>query len=174
MSTTTIYRLGRDPSEIGETRNAWRGAMYVWNDIARRYFGLESFPISDQIAQRKVWNAYDHAELPSHETIVLLTTMDFAVVRGADIPAVTTAFEQYGMEHPNSSFREQADILRFADLQPEDLVGWQQTSVSDFWGSGWDPEKDDITWYDPSEGKHFDVCRDAAKLKENPGAEAPG
>jgi hypothetical protein len=162
MSTTSIYRLGREPEEIGEARNAWRGAMYVWNDIAQRYFGLPNFPMGrDEIAS-KIWNAHRHHDLPEHEAIVLMSTMDHATVRGRDASIVAEAFERYGREHPNSSLREQAEILRSAELQPNDYLAWQQTSVAEFWGCQWDGEKDEPDWYDPATGdKHFDVVEAA-------------
>lgn len=48
MSCTEIYVIGENHCEYqGECKNAWRGAMYVWNDVAKRYFGLEGFPSFD-------------------------------------------------------------------------------------------------------------------------------
>lgn len=152
-----MYRLGRKPGQIGETRNAWRGAMHVWNDIAERYFGLTAFPMFDAAASNKIWNAHHHHSLPAHEIIVLMTTMDFATVCGRDASAVADAFDKYAREHPNSSIAEQAHILRTADIQPNDLIGWQQTSVSDFWGSGWDTKTDQRTWYEIETKQHFDA-----------------
>lgn len=170
MSTTNIFRLGREPAKIGETRNAWRGAMYVWNDMAKRYFGLDAFPMFDDAAQQKVWNAPHHASLPQHEIVALMTTMDFAIVRGRDARIVADAFEKYAKEHPNCSLAEQAEILRTADIQPDDLIGWQQTSVSEFWGMGWDEKKDEATWYDPTaNNKHFDAYAAALAKLQLPG-----
>jgi len=45
MSRTEIYLLEPDEYELLEFKNAWRGAMYVWNDIAKRYCGFERFPL---------------------------------------------------------------------------------------------------------------------------------
>jgi hypothetical protein len=159
MSRTEIYRLGTDPGEIGSTRNAWRGAMYVWDDIARRYFGLDGFPFSDREMKAKIWNAHQHVDLAPHEAIVLLTTMDFATVRARDVWRVVDAFERYGSEHPDSSLAEQAQILRGAQFpSASDAVAWLQTSVSEFWGVTWGEGEDETIWYDPATGdKHFDV-----------------
>lgn len=165
MSTTSIYRLGRDPTQIGETRNSWRGAMYIWNDVAKRYCGLDAFPMFCEAEQSRVWNANRHTRMPRHEAIVLMTTMDGAVIRGEDAKAVAEAFEQYASEHPaQTSFAEQAAILRSDDVQPGDLIGWQQTSVSEFWGVRWSDDGEEMTWYDPAkEDRHFDAY--AAALK---------
>lgn len=140
--------------------------MYVWNDVAQRYFGLSSFPLSfadpDDMASR-IWNHFTNPTMPEHERIVLASTMDYAVVYGHDLPAVISAFERYGAEHPNSSLGEQAAILKAADLRPDDMIGWRGTTVSDFWGHGWDEEKDEAIWYDPATNKHFDAFEVATK-----------
>ncbi len=130
--------------------------MFVWNDVAQRYCGLPRFPFSGPGVSR-VWNADRDPRMPEHERIVLLSTMDYAVVLGSDAQAVADAFARYGKEHPASSYREQADILRSADIQPDDLIAWQQTSVGEFWGSRWDDTAEATVWYDPAEGSHFDV-----------------
>jgi hypothetical protein len=164
MSTTSIYRLGRDPGEIGETRNAWLGAMYVWNFVARQYCGLENFPFSNDAQARKVWNAHTNPKMLEHERIVLMSTMDNATVDGADASRLVEAMRKFGSEHPNSSFNEQADIIAGADLKPGDKIAWLQTSVSEFWGAAWEDDEDDdinggrTVWYDPqTQNDHFDV-----------------
>ena len=162
MSTTTIYRLGLHPGEIGEVRNSWRGAMYVWDDIAKRYFGLTNFPMFDEAMRKKIWNASSHVKMPRHEVIVLMTTMDGATIQISDVTAVVESFDRYAYEHPNSSFGEQAAIMRAAEMEAGDLIAWNQTSVSEFWGCDWDAEKDEQTWYDPMIGdKHFDAYAEA-------------
>jgi hypothetical protein len=161
MSTTSIYILGSEPGEIGECRNSWRGAMYVWNDIAKRYCGMESFPFSGS-KQSDVWNANRHHMMPEHDAIVLLSTMDNAIVWGRDAKTVADAFDRYGREHPESSLAEQAEILRSATLNPDDALAWQQTSVGEFWGQSWNEEKEDYDWYNPLTGvNHFDVLQEA-------------
>jgi hypothetical protein len=161
MSTTSIYTLGSEPGEIGECRNSWRGAMYVWNDIAKRYCGMPGFGFDEKL-HNKVWNANRNYPMPEHEAIVLMSTMDNAIVWGRDANTVADAFEKYGREHPESSLTEQAEILRTAELKPDDALAWQQTSVGEFWGQSWDDEKDEPVWYNPATGtKHFDVLETA-------------
>jgi hypothetical protein len=161
MSTTTIYVLGAEPGEIGECRNAWRGAMYVWNDIAKRYFNLEGFPMGMSGPGGKaneIWNAASTHPLSKHEQIVLLSTMDNAIIWAKDIEEAAQAFDKYGEEHPNSSLAEQAKIMRSHFIRPDDAVAWLQTSVSEFWGHDWNDEREDYDWYEPASGtKHFDV-----------------
>lgn len=163
MSTTSIYRLGSEPGEVGETRNSWRGAMYVWNDIAKRYCGMAGFGF-DEKQHSKVWNANRHYPMPEHDAIVLMSTMDNAIVWGRDAKTVADAFEKYGRERPNSSLSEQAEILRSVEIKPDDALAWQQTSVAEFWGTGWNEEKEDNDWYNPATGtKHFDVLEAARR-----------
>lgn len=158
-----MYRLGHNPGEIGSTSNAWLGAMYVWNDIAKRYLGLEGFGFSTA-DHRRVWNAWKYYQLPQHEIIVLMSTLDNALVKAEDRDAVIAAFEQYGNEHPNSSLTAQARILRDVELRPGDFIGWAQTSVSGFWGSSHDGDHDEIVWYNPhTENKHFDAFEEAVE-----------
>lgn len=131
MSYTEIYSIGKNHCEkIGETKNAWRGAMYVWNQIAEKYFGLKSFPHFDESLQRKIWNAGNYHHLTEAELIVLASTMDDASVKKSDIPKLIKAFEEYHKEHPNSSFLEQAEIIKNAELLDDQKISWNQTSVN--------------------------------------------
>ena len=118
MSTTTIYKLGENAEEIGETRNGHRAAMYVWNQIAKDYFNLEYFPMFDEKMAGKVWNAKQKDGLSDDEVIVLNSTMDKAVVGKDGVNRAVEAFRNYGKSHPASSYSEQADLLsgsRLAD-----------------------------------------------------------
>ncbi|MBV7315471.1 hypothetical protein [Shewanella sp. NIFS-20-20] len=133
MSYTEIYSIGSNHClELGEVKNAWRGAMYVWNQIAREYFGLDCFPHFDSDLQKRVWNAANYHDLSQSEIIVLASTMDRVTVKSSDLPRLISAFEQYGEKHFQSSFNEQAIILKSADLLPEHKIAWNQTSVNCF------------------------------------------
>jgi len=164
MSTTNVYKLGSEPGEIGECRNSWRGAMYVWNDIAKRYCGMSGFGFDEKL-HKKVWNANLDYPMPEHDRIVLLSTMDNAIIWGKDASTVAEAFAKYGREHPESSLGEQAEILRAAKLAPDDALAWQQTSVGEFWGQIWNEEQEDYEYYDPKAGtRHFDVLAEAQQI----------
>lgn len=131
MSYTEIYTLGKEHCEqIGETKNAWRGAMYVWNEISIKYLGLERFPMFDESLQRKVWNAAKYYTLTDAEKIVLASTMDNVTVKKSDIPKLIEAFEEYHKENPNSSLSEQAEIIKNAELLDDHVIAWNQTSVN--------------------------------------------
>lgn len=163
MSYTEIYRLGKEPRLIDEIPNSWRGAMFVWNDVAKRYCGLEGFSPFGLSASR-VWNSHKNPRMPEWERIVLLTTMDNAVVFAKDIPALLEAFETYARER-GGSFAEQAAAIRADTFEEGDAIAWNQTSVNcDVWCRDEEEIDENIVyhWYDTSTGtKHFDVMEDA-------------
>lgn len=152
MSCTEIYSVTKDScNKLGETKNAHRGAMYVWNDISKRYFGLDMFPIFDEKMQRRVWNAGDEHKLSEFETIVLASTMDRVTVKAKDAGRLVKAFEAYAENHPNSSLGEQAKVIKDAVLEPGDKISWCQTSVCDFQFSPQYNEDSDTYIYDDLE-----------------------
>jgi len=159
MSYTTIYKIGNQPEEVGETRNGHRGAMYVWNQIAKDYFGEDRFPIFDQALASKIWNAKSSDGLSDDECIVLASTMDKAVVNHAGITRLIEAFKNYGERQENSSYSEQAELLSNIDISDGDFIAWQQTSCGEFWGDiDWDEEAEETIFYNPNKGDiHFDV-----------------
>lgn len=166
MSCTEIYCVGKNHcSAIGTTQNAWLGAMYVWNDIAKRYFDLEHFPSfysgGEEMAKR-VWNAHKEHELPEHEQIVLSVTMDRVLVKADDLERLISAFEKYGQEHPNSSYKEQAEVIKAAvergDVNSPNFIAFNQTSVCSF--------HFDIIDYDENDNPIFHDLEDGWDLFE--------
>ena len=147
MSETIIYAVKQDeePIFIGECRNAWRGAMYVWNDIAKRYFGLDSFPMLDDDMRSKIWNAGDEKSLTDSELIVLASTMDKAVVKKEGISQLLSAFKEYGDIHENSSISDQAKLISDEEINIPDgySLAWVQTSVGEGWFKEYNEETED-------------------------------
>lgn len=147
MSTTSIYAVKQDeePIFIGECRNAFRSAMYVWHDIAKRYFGLDSFPMFDEEMQRRVWNAGNEKELTNAELIVLASTMDKATVTKEHISDLLQAFQEYGKEHGSSSISEQAELIaNNLEIIPDGYsLAWIQTSVCTGWFREFDEDRDE-------------------------------
>lgn len=166
MSRTEIYLLEPDEYELLEFKNAWRGAMYVWNDIAKRYCGFERFPLGifdgDDERQMDVWNYGNRHpdKMSEHEAIVLLSTMDHALSEPDQWERLVEAFEKYGAEHPDSSYSEQAEALRAAMESSESReltgIGWLQTTVCDTEWLPWDEDGEERRVYDPAhEDSHF-------------------
>lgn len=48
MSYTTIFFLKKDKVLSSDFKNAFRGAMYVWNDFAKRYCEMDGFPLNNE------------------------------------------------------------------------------------------------------------------------------
>lgn len=162
MSSTLIYAVKQDeePVLIGEIKNAFRGAMYVWNDISTRYFDLEHFPHFDDEMQRRIWNAGNEKPLTEAEMIVLASTMDKAVVGKDGVKKLVAAFNEYAVAHEHSSIKEQADLIGAFPIKDGYLVAWTQTSVChDGWFKVWD---DDVITCDLSEA--FDVIEQVSLL----------
>lgn len=163
MSSTELYVITNEKNvNCTEFKNAFRGAMYVWNDIAKRYAGYDYFPHSNEDDQMEVWNYYARHPgiMKDHEIIVLASTMDGAVIESNRWKELVNAFEKYGEEHPNSNYAEQAkDISGLVQLIGEDNImyfAWNQTTVCDFWGMEYIEETDEYEVYDPNEGsRHF-------------------
>ena len=164
MSYTAIYAIKSDKESesvrlIEEFENAWRGAMYVWDQIARDHFGLDSFPFMGDM-QSKVWNADKDNGLSEYERIVLNSTMDKATVNKAGLEKLIAAFDEYGINHPNSSISEQAKALKELsdNLEDDELIAWQQTSVGEFWGEiDWDEDGEAVYYNHVNGNIHFDV-----------------
>ena len=168
MSSTLIYAVKQDeePISIGQCRNAFRGAMYVWSDIAKRHFGLESFPHFDEDMQRRVWNAGNEKPLTTTEIIVLASTMDKAIVDKAGIDGLLTAFKEYGENNENSSISDQAELIEknLGSIPDGYSIAWIQTSVcGDRWFGEWDEEKEIYTC-DLSQS--FEVMQQAKEVEE--------
>lgn len=162
MSYTTIYFLKEKELLSAEFRNSHRGAMYIWRDEAKRYFGLDMFPFFDDDEQMKIWNYGNHNPhtMPMHEQIALLSTMDGALMEPARWTELVEAFEKYGEEHPNSSFGEQASAIReFMESDKSEglvAIGWNQTSVCGDVRWFDHDEEDELFVYDPASGNdHF-------------------
>lgn len=152
MHCTVIAIVTNDSyKEIGITLNPWRGAMYVWNQIAQKYFGLEGFPFFDHELQRRVWNAGNEHALTDHELIVLASTMDKVFVNQRDLSALIEAFELYAAEHPNSSLGEQAQLIKQADIEPHQYLVWDQNSVAPCYFKPTHDDRGSVTYSDLSQ-----------------------
>lgn len=164
MSSTEIFLLEAGAVKTLEFRNAWRGAMYIWNFVATQYCGLPVFPHGltgdSQAEQMHVWNyGTNNPDMPEHEAIVLLSTMDHALLEISQVERLIDAFEKFGEEHPDSSFSEQAQALRNVMESGEDMellgIGWNQNTICP---PEWVSHDDEggVRVYDPTrESTHF-------------------
>lgn len=161
MSCTEIWALdGKGQGKLlGDVRNAFRAAMYVWNDVAKRYCGMETFPFFGGEGQNRVWNADKDIRMPDDEKIVLRSTMTGATCAIKDRDALVSAFRSYGKRHPDSSLSDQAEVIASAEIPEGWFVGINQTSVVDFWGiAGRDDEDEEYVFVNFDDYKEkFDI-----------------
>lgn len=162
MSETTIYFLKKDGCVTADFKNAFRSAMYIWQDVGKRYCGFDGFPMFSDDDRMEIWNYhYRHpGVMAEHEAITMLTTMDGALCEPDQWQRLADALEQYGTEHPNSSFAEQGMTIR-AVMESDEAegvlaIGWRQTSVGDTRWESFDDEGEELIHYDPESGdSHF-------------------
>lgn len=163
MSETTIFFLAGDNISSVDFKNAFRGAMYVWNDAAKRHCGLDHFPMFDEDVMSTVWNFGNNnpEKMPRHESIVMASTMDGALLEPEKWDALVEAFEEYALDHPGSSIGEQAVAIRkVMESDKASLIkgiGWRQTSVcGDSLWDPWNEETEENDAYCPdSSSEHF-------------------
>lgn len=163
MSETTIFFLAGENSLSIDFKNAFRGAMYVWGDIAKRYCGFDRFPMFSEEDQSKVWNFGNNnpEKMPRHESIVMASTMDGALLEPTKWKQLVEAFEKYAANHPDSSIGNQATAIRKVMESDKATfvsgIGWRQTSVCG--DCRWEPRDEDeeeCGTYDPaSNSNHF-------------------
>lgn len=155
MSCTELYGLTKDSVLfIGETRNAWRGAMAVWTSLEKKYLP-KYIPewarslgrvvdagysrTSDTKAINDIWKLFKSPQLTESERIVLGSTFDNVLAEVKSIDRVLKAFREFEGE---TSLKEQADLIEAAIKDHPEIIaiGWNQTSVN---GNSWATENRD-------------------------------
>lgn len=177
MSCTEIYGFDREGNAYWEAdiKNAWRGSMAIWRIMEERHLPpnlLYGRPLSRLVvslnAAKEVWALADNKEIPEHERIVMLTTMDKCLVKKENLSKVIEAFRKF---EGVTSLPEQADILE--QMMADDdciAVGWNQTSINySFWseGGGYNEEADESIPYNClTQNKHFWLFDDLNATEE--------
>ena len=187
MSDTEIFGFNREGNEYkeAEIKNAWRGAMAVWESLEEKYLPqyrpshTPSF-ITDEIlvsylqykptrmrdfsnegGMKEVWELANDARLEDYEKVVLATTFDNYIVKKEDFPELVSAFREFG---GNNSLAEQADIIEKMYGDENCIaVGFNQTSVNHTcWANseGIDEESQRYIPYNIIKGtRHIDLFR---------------
>ena len=149
MSHTTVCGFPREGEGfvIGEVHNAFRGAMAVWDIIAKEHFGLERFPMAPRSTkmEQRIWNTWQDRTLPLYQRVVLASTLDTTLVRYDHIPTLIEHMFDFDANFSGqTNLAEQALLIEESALD-ENLfaVGWNQTSVcSNPWEiAGYDEDK---------------------------------
>jgi hypothetical protein len=159
MSYTEIFGFSKDGSlySAAEIRNAWRGAMAVWNKLDTKYLPVyrpdfvPSWVPDDKIeahlgfkptrtsamfdgeAMKSIWDLFKNEAIDRNERIVLGATFDRTIVMREHFDELISAFEAFEGE---TSLKEQAAVIREM-LTDEDCiaVAFNQTSIN---GDSWD------------------------------------
>ena len=158
MSYTEIFGFDKDGNAYSadEVKNAWRGAMAIWNILEQKYLSqyrpsyvpkwipddkLESHlgykpsrcsALMDEEAMKEIWSLADDKKVSRTDRICLFTTFDRCLVKRDNIKKIIEAFNEFEGE---TSLKEQALVLQKM-LKDENCiaVGWNQTSVNgDTW-----------------------------------------
>jgi len=189
MSYTELFGLTKDSTEnIGETRNAWRGAMAVWVILEKKYLpkfipdwaiGLggtkqeEGYSRTSTFGENskmgEIWGLINDSRLSRSEKIVLASTFDNVLAKVDTIDQVLLAFREFNGE---TSLREQADVIEQAIKGNPELIaiGWNQTSVNgDTWGTeNLNEETEEYTGYNIETGtRHWFLIEEIDKSEEN-------
>lgn len=159
MSYTEIFKFKKDGNSelVGETKNAFRSAMFVWRFLEKKYLSpyhpawARVLPspnpdgytrTSDLDAIREIWDLGESEKLTAEEKIILLSTFDDVIVMREDIPKIISSFRTFD---PLSSLPEQAEIIE--DLYNNDpdmiAIAWNQTSVNGQAWKEWDTSNDE-------------------------------
>jgi hypothetical protein len=177
MSYTEIYKFNKDGTaeDIGEVRNAFRGAMAVWNSLEKKYLPkyvpewakhknesadkeYSRMSGADQEAQKEIWDIVKHPDITETHKIAMNTTFDNVVVKRKNLKKLIKAFREFEFE---TSLKEQADLIEVAMENDPDMLGiaWNQTSVNgDTWtnSGGYDEETEESIPYNLlKEEKHW-------------------
>jgi hypothetical protein len=136
MSHTTIWRVYKTKARPAkEFSNSWRSAPPLWDFMAKKYLGWDSwFGRTSEL--QKLWDLCGDERVPEHFRLTMQMTMDRVFVRCDRVIEVAKAMTQVGNELPISNhWRGIAAFLENEKPAPRQL-GWGIgcTSVSDPWG----------------------------------------
>ena len=141
----TFFAKNGKPKFDVDIRNAWRGAMAIWNILEDRYlppfipewakhmgmvkdrhYRMSSSEMADK---RAVWDIWKLPQCSDTDRIVMGSTFDWVVVMRDDVPKLIKAFAEFNGE---TSLPEQADAIEDAFKDKSIIaVAWNQTSVSE-------------------------------------------
>jgi hypothetical protein len=165
MSTTTVYGVWPDEKkveEIAEYGNAWHSAPLLWDGLANRYLGVDSFMFHAD----RLWKLAKDARLSRAQRAVLTLTFDNAIIMAEDYDrAANDIKEMMGDLLIGGHWVRIADLLASKPDSP--AIGFYWTSVSENpFDGGWteDEEGDEVEV--PLDYTKFWSVYEEASLKE--------
>lgn len=171
MSYTTLYVFRKDGEleTYAEYKNAWHGAMLVWNGMAERYNA--PFSLIDEKSMQALWDLAGDKKVAEHDRITLATTFDRKVVYTGGFPRLVAAMKEAAKWLPEHCHinKQVADIEKIMADKAIIAVCWNQTSVVDAWGSGEyrDSYEEDINGQSCEEEEEVPYNLNRHKLHEN-------
>ena len=148
MSYATMYRMpiAGPLEEVKEYRNAWGGAMRIWDPLAQKWLNADNFMVWSMCNRdsKEFWALAQDERLPRADRIVLASTYDKAVVPSEMLGEFAEALREFNARH-----RALGDRVNHLPAWAEDaeamaaegsgfmdgFVGicFNQTSVADTW-----------------------------------------
>lgn len=163
MSYTTLYVVREDGKleENAAFRNAHRGALLVWIELARKY-GIDSpeMVLLNEAKAREVWGLAKDPRVSEADQIAMKTTFDRVLVVPADFEKVVSALRESAKSLPDHcSIKDQADAIELLIGDTTVVaVGWNQTSVTQAWEDYYSDESEDYNL--TRAHKHWYMFRD--------------
>lgn len=134
MSYTTIKAVwpGQKSEDIEELRNSHGSAPVVWNEIAKRYLGLNDYEYSFHTGE--LWPLYKREDMPAHQRVVLMMTYDNALVLKANYKQAAADIRAFLKDFPpkDGYANHWKRIAEIFDGEPDcPAIGFHMTSVSE-------------------------------------------
>jgi|SRR5690606_7691073 len=132
MSYTIVYGIPKDGGglvHLQDCTNSWRGAMWIWNKLSKKYLG-EDFNLFG--GGQRVWDLWKDPRLSDTDFYCLMTTFDGVLVDNEMMTIVADSLDKFEPETEN--LKLQAQTLRQAKKDGMMAVCWNQNSIcGDVW-----------------------------------------
>lgn len=138
MSYTEVFGVepNGDLVSLAECRNSFRGAMWIWMELSKRYLG-RNFSILGGGLDELFGTAH---KMSKKDRMALLTTADNVLVAPEHFEEFAQVLEEF--EPGTENLKQQAAALRTAQKLRMKAVCWNQTSVNgDAWVVGTDDDE---------------------------------
>lgn len=101
MSYCELKTINRDGTieTFEEYRNAHGGAPFIWDKLAKKYLGVDSWIILKDM--NRLWKLLDDDRLEECEKVALLITWDYATLKAKNLDRASKALTQFIELHPS-------------------------------------------------------------------------
>jgi len=148
MSYTELYTVTKLGNCIpfADYKNAWLGAMLVWNNLYKRYCGEYIQKKAERIGElfenpylqddfREIWKLFHNKTVKPSHRIVLCSTFDRFILERERFKDFHGAVGEYAQDFENcGTYPVMAErILKLSKRASIIGVCWNHTSVNDMW-----------------------------------------